>query len=169
VCCGRVADCLVWKGPGLESTSSTVQVRSATRLLRPARYSGTVPPPANPTPNTDPANLQRQPHVVPGASCRIPRRSEGLSVAVYTAPAGERTKSGAHGTGWGVTRHPGPGAAQQLWLLYRNKREIGDLRNSRRALGQPPAPGPQNALECARDHPGRLTARGTATCARAAL
>src|SRR6267378_242211 len=34
--------------------------------------------------------------------------------------------------GVGRTRHPRMGAAQQLWLLYRNHRGISDLRNVRR-------------------------------------
>jgi hypothetical protein len=35
---------------------------------------------------------------------------------------------------WGGvgTRHPRMGAAQQLWLLYRNHREIRNLQNLRR-------------------------------------
>ena len=31
-----------------------------------------------------------------------------------------------------MTRHPKLGAAQQLWLLYRNHPEISDLQNLRR-------------------------------------
>jgi hypothetical protein len=30
-----------------------------------------------------------------------------------------------------MTRHPRMGAAQQLWLLYRNHQEIRDLQNLR--------------------------------------
>jgi hypothetical protein len=41
--------------------------------------------------------------------------------------------------GCGMTRHPRKGAAQQLWLLYRNHPEISSLQNLRRS-GAPEVP-----------------------------
>src|SRR5437870_3013522 len=53
-------------------------------------------------------------------------------------------QSGVFDAGRGMTRHPRKGAAQQLWLLYRNHQEISDLQNLRRcrapevAVEEPP-------------------------------
>jgi hypothetical protein len=54
----------------------------------------------------------------------------------------------------GVARHPKLGAAQQLWLLYRNHHEISDLQNLRRSGA--PRGSIRELVDC-EAHPVRLS------------